>query len=301
MHNFEFEYPFVFLLLLLIICIYKCPVSIKKFIFPHTHLFLKSTSWLSKERLFYTLIFTLLVTALASPITYDEKASSHRKGRDLVFVLDTSGSMAESGFSEEEKGKSKFNILKNIISKFISQRHNDNVGVSVFGTFAFSSVPLTYDMKAVKFLLDFLEVGIAGESTAIGDGIYDALKLLEHGEAKSKVIILITDGFHNSGSISPKDATKLAKSKNVKVYSIGIGKEGSYDKKLLKQIAQDSNAKVFEAHNATELENIYDELDLLEPSKIRSENYLNKHMLYTLPLLLASFLFLFILLKRKAS
>ena len=99
-NNFEFEYPYLFLLLLLIICIYKCPTTIEKILFPHTHLFTKFTSWINKERLLYSIIFTLMVTALASPISYDAKASHERKGRDLIFVLDTSGSMGESGFDK---------------------------------------------------------------------------------------------------------------------------------------------------------------------------------------------------------
>ena len=299
MNHFEFEYPLVFLLLLLLICIYKCPASITKIIFPHIHLFHKKTSWFNRERLLYVLIFTLLVTALASPISYDEKASNKRKGRDLVFVLDTSGSMNENGFNEEDKRESKFESLKAIIDDFISKRHDDNVGVTVFGTFAFSSVPLTYDMKALSFLLDFLEVGIAGENTAIGDGINDAIKLLEHGQAKNRVIILVTDGFNNSGVISPKDATSIAKKKGIKIYTIGIGKKGTYDEILLKLVSQNSDAKMFQASSTQELLEVYNELDSLEPSSIRSEHYLNKHMFYYPPLLFASFLLLYLLYRRK--
>jgi Ca-activated chloride channel family protein len=299
LHHFEFQYPYVFLLLLLIICIYKCPATIQKIIFPHTHLFGKFTSFLNKDKLLYSIIFILLITSLASPILYDKKSAHDRKGRDLVFVLDTSGSMKESGFNKEEKNKTKFDILIDVISSFVQKRYDDNVGVSVFGTFAYSSVPLTYDMGAVAFLLHSLEVGIAGKNTAIGDGLNNALSLLNKGDAKSKVIILITDGFANSGLVSVKDAVLRAKEDGVKIYTIGIGKRGSFDSVLLKKVASETMAKMFETDNADTLLNIYNELNALEPSKIRSQHYLNKQMLFTYPLNLATLLLLYLLARRR--
>lgn len=301
MSNFEFEYPYFFILLLLIICIYKCPITVKKIIFPHIHLFKKVISFINREKLLYSLILTLLITSLASPINYDAKLSQDRKGRDLVFVLDTSGSMGESGYSNEYQDKSKFDILKNIISKFVQKRYDDNVGVTLFGSFAFSSVPLTYDMKSVSFLLDFLDVGIAGENTAVGDGIAAATKLLEHGDAKNKIMILITDGYQNSGNISIKDAIEGAKKLHIKIYTIGIGKQNDFDVKLLQRIAQDTDAKMFAAENESELLDVYNTLDSLEPSPIRSQQYLNKHMLFFYPLSLAMLLLLYILSKRTVK
>lgn len=299
--HFEFEYPYLLLLLPLIICIYKCPAIIQKRIFPHTHFFGKFTSLLNREKLLYSIIFALLVTALASPISYDAKLSQNREGRDLVFVLDTSGSMGESGYSEDEDDKSKFEILKSIIASFITHRYDDNVGVCVFGSFAFCSVPLTYDMKAVAFLLNFLEVGIAGENTAIGEGISSALDALKKGHAKEKVIILITDGYQNSGSISVKSAVERAKNEHVRIYTLGVGEPGSYDAKLLKRIAKETGGKMFGAQDAKELQEVYRKLDTLEPSPIRSQNYLNKHMLFAYPLVAAVLLLLYLLYKRSAS
>ena len=296
---FEFEYPYFFILLALIICIYKCPKSIQEIIFPHTHLFGKKTSLIQKEKFFYSLILVLLITALASPISYDEKSSSKRKGRDLVFALDTSGSMAESGFDKENEQRKKFEILKSLLKEFISSRYDDNVGVSIFGSYAYSAVPLTYDMNSINFLLDFFEVGIAGDSTAIGEGIASAIRLIKKGNAKSKVIILITDGYQNSGTISIKEASLQAKELGIKIYSIGLGKKENFDAKLLKLIAKQTDAKMFSAINSQALNNIYKELDTLEPSQIRSQHYLNKQTLYLHPLSLASLLLLFLLLKYK--
>ena len=299
MNHFEFEYPLAFLLLLLIICIYKCPATIKRIIFPHIHLFNNKPSFFNKERLLYVLILTLMVTALASPISYDQKESSQRKGRDLVFSLDTSGSMAESGFDTEHPSKHKFTLLQELLKAFVMKRYNDNVGVSIFGTFAYGAIPLSYDMNSVTFLLDFIDVGIAGDNTAIGEGLSSALKILEKGTAKEKVIILITDGYQNSGTISVKHAVEEAKKVHVKIYTIGIGKSSDFDGNLLKLIAKESGGKMFAAKDAEELKAVYQQLDTLEPSTIRSQHYLNKRALYIIPLALAFILLSYLLMKRN--
>jgi Ca-activated chloride channel family protein len=300
LYNFTFENPYFFLLLFLILCIYKCPLKIKQIIFPHTKLFQQLPSYLDKSKLLYSFIFALLVTALASPISYDTKLSSRRKGRDVVFVLDASGSMGEVGYSKKNEDTTRFQILKNIINDFIIHRYDDNVGVVVFGSYAYATVPLTYDMKSVAFLLDFLTVGIAGENTAIGDGLSQAIRLLKRGNAKSKVIILVTDGYQNSGSIPIKDAVKKAKKEHLKIYTIGMGKRSNFDLQLLKKIAKETEAKIFSAASEEELTAIYDELDTLEPSKIHSKHYLNKHTLFTYPLAFAILLLLYLLEKRRA-
>lgn len=297
--HFEFEHLSFFALLPLVICFYKCPSVIKKTIFPHTRFFGKRTSLINKEKLLNSLIFTLLLSALAKPVSYDAKIANNRKGRDLVFVLDTSGSMNESGYSKEENDLGKFDILKNLIGAFITKRHDDNVGVCVFGTFAFCSVPLTYDTEAVRFLLRFLEVGIAGESTAIGDGLWSALDSLAKGDAKEKVILLLTDGYQNSGAHSIAQAVERAKKTKTKIYTVGIGEKSDYDANLLDKIAQQTHAKSFQAKNAKELEAVYEELDTLEPSPIRSQGYLNRHELFTFALA-AAFLLLLFLLHKKA-
>ena len=298
MSNFEFEFPYFFILLALIICIYKCPVTTVELIFPHTHLFSKISNLINREKLLYSLILTLLIIALASPITYDAKNSQNRKGRDLAFVLDTSGSMGESGYSSEQQNVSKFQLLKNIMSAFVQKRYDDNVGVTLFGSFAFSSVPLTYDMKAVIFLLDFLEVGIAGENTAIGDGISSATQLLKNGDAKSKVMILMTDGYQNSGITSIKKALQEVNKLHIKIYTIGLGTKADFDVQLLKQIAKDTGGTMFSAKNEEALQDVYEKLNALEPSPLRSQNYLNKQMLFSFPLTLAILLLLYLLLKK---
>ena len=232
-------------------------------------------------------------------MSYTQKSSNKKKGRDLVFALDTSGSMGESGFDKENPDRKKLEVLREILKQFISVRYDDNVGVTIFGSYAYSAIPLTYDMKSISYLLDFFDVGIAGDSTAIGEGIANAVKILKKGEAKKRLIILITDGFSNSGAISVKDAVLLAKKENIVIYTIGIGTKESYDASLLEKVAKDSNGKSFSAQNAEMLSSVYEQIDALEPSSIRSQHYLNKHEFYFYPLTLAGFLIFLMLYKSK--
>ncbi len=255
----------------------------------------QSFSW-NSLLLLTMLIYTLLVLALASPFSYSSSLASEKKGRDLVLVLDTSGSMAERGFNKKDKNQNKYDISVSLAKAFIKNRYDDNIGLVVFGSYAFSASPLTYDLKGLSEMFDLMsDVGIAGTSTAIGDALMQGLYTLEAGEAKSKVLILLTDGQHNAGKSSPHQAVTLAKKRGVKVYTIGIGKKGDYDEKLLSTIAKESGAKSFFASTADELEDVYKEIEELEPSSIASEHYFNKEQYFVYPLFLAILLLLFLI------
>lgn len=297
--HFEFEYLSAFILLLPTLCIYLCPRSAPKRYFVHLQLFSALSRFLNREKLLFTLIATLMITALASPITYEKKSPNYRKGRDLVFVIDASGSMGESGYDKERRVERKFDTVLHILDNFIAKRYDDNLGVVVFGTFAFANAPLTYDKEALRFVLKFLDVSIAGTSTAIGDGIYQAVRLLKQGSAKEKVIILLSDGYQNSGSHSPKQSVQEALKIGAKIYTIGIGDAKDYDKKLLETIAKQSGGTFFGAKDSDELREVYEDIDNLEPSPIRSEHYLHKTLLFDIPLFGAIALLLFMLLKRQ--
>jgi Ca-activated chloride channel family protein len=225
-----------------------------------------------------------MILALAKPFVYDASHNTHKKGRDLILALDASGSMAQSGFEAKNRLKNKFETNLELASDFIKQRHDDNMGVVIFGTFAYTASPLTYDLPSLSQLLQMTNVGIAGESTAIGDAIMQAIRTLSFGEAKNKAIILLTDGYHNAGEHSPKIAVQKAKEQGIKIYTIGIGKKSDYDVTLLETIAKESGAKSYAASSAKALKNIYEEINSLEPSAIRSENYLNQRLLILVPL-----------------
>jgi Ca-activated chloride channel family protein len=176
--NFEFQTPLYFLLLLPTFCIYICPRLSQKRYFVHLDFFKKTQTFINKEKLLFLSILFLFIVALASPITYESKSPNHRKGRDLVLVLDTSGSMGESGYDNEKKQLRKFNSILDVLNNFILHRYDDNLGVVVFGDFAFAASPLTYDRKSLIFVLKYLDVGIAGNNTAIGDGLDTSYKAL---------------------------------------------------------------------------------------------------------------------------
>jgi Ca-activated chloride channel family protein len=248
-------------------------------------------------------LFSLMVFALAKPFVYDASSNLHKKGRDLILAIDASGSMAQSGFNEKERLKNKFKINIELSQDFIEKRFDDNMGIVLFGTFAYTASPLTYDLDSLAYLLEMTTVGLAGESTAIGDAIMQSIRTLSYGEAENKAIILLTDGYHNAGKTSPKEAVKKAKALGVKVYTIGIGKKSDYDVSLLETIAKESGAKSYAASSAQALAEIYEEIDTLEPSAIRSENYLNQRLLILAPLSLVFVLLLLwvLLLKRGES
>jgi Ca-activated chloride channel family protein len=227
------------------------------------------------------------------------ETSSNRKGRDLILALDTSGSMAERGFNRKNLNQTRYDISISLAKDFIKNRFDDNIGLVIFGSFAFTASPLTYDLKGLEEMFDLTSsVGVAGTSTAIGDAIWQSILTLNAGGAKSKVVILLTDGKHNAGVHSPREAVEEATKRGVKIYTIGIGKDGEYDRELLSTIAKKSGGKSFFASDSSELKEVYSSIESLEPSSIRSREYLNREEMFIYPTILATIL-LFILLMRN--
>jgi len=293
--------PYFLLLLLLLPCFLWCKSYTKHYYFPKLNWIKKQSPLLSWEPWLKILIFTLMVFSLSKPFIYTAKDNKQKKGRNLILAIDASGSMAQSGFNSKDRFKNKYDVTIELSKAFTKHRFNDNMGVVVFGTFAYTASPLTYDLKSLNFLLDMTNVGLAGESTAIGDAIMQSIRTLSFGKAKSKVIILITDGYHNAGTTSPKEAVAEAKKKNIKIYTIGIGKAHAYDTALLRTMAKQSGGQSYAASNAEELAKVFKEIDTLEPSQIPGENYLNQKLLIIFPLLLVFILLLFWVLQQKRS
>jgi len=298
--HFDFGSPFALLLLLLIPCFFWCREQSRVYYFPKMEWIGKESPLLTLDPWMKVILYSLMVVALAEPFLYDQKDNHNKRGRDLILAIDASGSMAQSGFDSKDRFKTKYDAVLEIAGDFIEKRHDDNMGAVLFGTFAYSASPLTYDLEALSQLLKMTNVGIAGESTAIGDAITQSIRTLSFGKAKNKAIILLTDGYHNAGKTSPREAVKEAKKQKVKIYTIGIGKERDYDSALLQIIAKESGGKHFGAVSAEELKRVYSEIDKLEPSPIRSENFLNRRLLAGYPLGLAFALLLFwVLWQRK--
>ena len=286
--HFTFGAPWFLFLLTFIPCFKLCKP-------PSETYWLSTVAWIERglltwDRDFWlkSTIFALLIIALADPFVYrDVDTHNPRKGRDLVVALDASGSMAQSGFDKAHPFRSKYDTALALTDRFLQARYNDNIGIVLFGTFAYTASPLTYDLAALRKMLATTDVGLAGENTAIGDAIVQSLRTLRYGKAKRKAIVLLTDGRHNAGAHSPKEAVAAAKKEHVVVYTIGIGKKGDYDAALLRKIAEETGGKSFDAADAEALQKIYDTIDELEPSPIRSERYLGKHSLGALPILFA--------------
>ncbi len=268
---FSFDYLWVFLVLPpLLYCLYRCKILPKKHYFPHLHLFGSVSAWRSLSRWLTAIAVVLMVGALATPVSIDTSDPRNRNGIDIVLSLDGSGSMNASGFDTVNPRATRFEVVQKIAQDFVMKRHGDNVGVVVFGDFAFIATPVTYEKAIIVEMIGYLSHGMAGQNTAIGEGVAQGVRALRDSKAKSKIIILLTDGEHNSGAIAPKEAVSMATKAGIKLYTIGIGQKGEFDSGLLKQMAADGGGEYFTATNEKELTKVYGQIDRLEKSRIKS-------------------------------
>ncbi len=295
----DFEYYSAFILLIgFLYCLVKCRRKIKQRYFVHLHLFSLKTGLMKWEWILKFLALSALFLALSSPIILDKNDPMNRHGIDIVLSLDASGSMSASGFDVNSR-QSRFEITQKIAQDFIMQRLEDNIGVVLFGDFAFIASPVTYEKEIVSEMIGYLTYGMAGENTAIGEGITMALRALKYSKANSKVVVLLTDGEHNSGRVSPRDATQMAIERGVRIYTIGIGKEGDFNVAMMKRIAEESGGDYFSATNKEELQDVYKEIDTMERSRIKSRAYLKKEYYYYVPLMIAFAAMLILLYRRR--
>ena len=249
------------------------------------------------------LALSLLIVALAGPQKISSKSNINIEGIDIVLALDVSGSMRARDFQPDRIG-----AAKKIATEFINGRPNDRIGLVIFSGEAFTQAPLTLDHAVLKSLLREVKSGMIQDGTAIGDGLATAVSRLKDSEARSKVIVLLTDGVNNSGAIDPETAAELAKMYGIRVYTIGVGSYGyapypvqtpygiqmqqmkvQIDEALLKKIAQETGGKYFRANNNRKLEAIFKEIDRLEKSKINVQQFRRKYELY-FPFALAALL-----------
>ena len=237
------------------------------------------------------LIILFLVTSLASPVIKDEISIKNDKGYEISLIVDASGSMAQN---------SKFDIVKEIVSDFLDKRVHDKIGLSIFADFAYVAVPLTYDKKSIKRLLQRLQVGIAGSRrTALYEALFLSSNLFKNSHAKKKVAILLTDGMNNVDDIPLSVAIKTVKKYGIKVYTVGIGQVGDFNPVVLKKIADESGGKFFQANSKQRLKEIYDTINKLEKSKIKANKYVKKRYLFAYPLSFALLLIIFLLFRKN--
>ncbi len=244
--------------------------------------------------------FALMVVALARPQWGIEKVNVTTEGINIILALDLSESMAALDFTRDKNIVTRLDAVKGVVNDFIMKREGDRIGMVVFGSEAFTQLPLTRDYNTISFVLNRLKIGAAGPSTAIGDAIGISLKRLEDIESKSNIIILLTDGRSNSGELSPDTAAAIAAERNVKIYSIGVGKDGKapflvkdpfmgeryvyqrvdMDHATLEKIAKMTEGTFFAAQDVKSLEKIYDMIDSLEKTEVEVKSWAQYRELY---------------------
>ncbi len=235
----------------------------------------------------------LLVVALARPQFGQVERVREASGVDILLVLDVSGSMQAQDFELEGERVNRLTLLKSVASDFVSKRPSDRMGLLVFGEAAFTQCPLTLDHDVLLNYLAEMQIGMAGQGTAIGDGLGLAVKRLDSIDSESRIVVLITDGQNTAGRLDPRVAAKMAKQRGVKVYTIGVGKDGKVpfpqqglfgtrlvmtdsapiDMQLLNDIAQTTGGQSFRAQNTRELQEIYDTINALEKTEFKVKEF----------------------------
>ena len=257
------------------------------------------------------LAIALLVTALARPQEGRKSTEILSAGVDILLAIDTSGSMNANDFEKNNQPVNRLTIVKDVVNEFIDRREFDRIGMVVFGNEAFTQCPLTLDHEILHTLLNKLEIGVAGNSTAIGSAIGVSVKRLKDLESKSKVIILLTDGRNTVENIMPSQAAEIAKTYGIKIYTVGVGtkqrapfltrsptgqrlltKDVSLDEDSLKKISEKTGGQYFRATDSDSLKQIYAQIDSLEKSEVKwidHSEYQELFALFLIPALLIIF------------
>jgi Ca-activated chloride channel family protein len=252
-----------------------------------------------------TIAIALLILIIARPQATDRFQNISTEGIDIVLALDISGSMLARDFRPD-----RLEASKNVATEFISGRPYDRIGLVVFSGESFTQCPLTTDHAVLINLMREIQSGMIEDGTAIGNGLATAVNRIKDSEAKSKVIILLTDGVNNRGEIAPVTAAGIAKTYGIRVYTIGVGTQGmapypvqtpygiqyqdmpvEIDEAILKEISGTTGGKYFRATDNDKLIQVYNEIDKLEKSKIDVRQFNRKEEKYFIPALFA-FLFL---------
>ncbi len=247
----------------------------------------------------------LVVLAIARPEKGNSRTERQTEGLDIVLIVDTSRSMEAQDFEWKGERPTRLAVVKAVIADFIRERPSDRIGMVVFGTEAFTQAPLTLDHEVLLRFLNSVQIGMAGDATAIGDGIGTAVHRLKDVEAKSKVAILLTDGSNTAGRLDPEAAAQAAKAMNVKLYTVGVGTDGEVpmmvrgrmtvqradiDEELLKKVAAATGGQYFRAQDAETLVKVYETIDKLEKTKINVQtfaSYEDRYMVFVLAAILA--------------
>ena len=298
MDQFNVQYPYALgLILIFWLCARFCAARASAIYFPHIHTLLasqgKRSRWLDFLK-WFGIVSVLL--ALSSPVMTKSYKDTKKKGRDIMLVIDSSGSMNQRGFDRLDPMKNKFDVVKEVVWDFIDKRKKDRLGLITFADVAFVASPLTFENAFLQDIIKMQELGIAGRKTAINDALLQTYSILSKSDAKSKIAILLTDGIENMSKISLEDILGVIKKSGIRLYTIGIGSYRDFDARYLQRLAKAGKGKFFSANNKEALEKIYSDIDKLEASKIKSKKIVQHTYLYVYPLfaaIIALLLFLY--------
>lgn len=273
----EFEYPLVFLLIIFFIIGEKYfKLKLDALIFPH--LFSEYKLKNSKILLLKWIGILLCITSLSSPVLQKNLKQKQMPAYAISILLDASGSMNHSYFVSSDKRYTKFDIAKKVASKFVSKRKNDHVGVVLFADYAYVISPLSYDIKSASIILKNISKGIAGDKTALFDAIFISSQMLKKSKAKEKIAIILSDGEDTASFISSEDSIRFAKKENLRIYCIYVGVKNIPHE--LKNIAKQTGGLAYSAKNIKALEEIYDNINQLEKTNLKSKAFFYKQYLY---------------------
>lgn len=315
--NIEWQFPYILLVIPLLFWLFyrlqKSKASVISYVlFPHFEEKFQFQNWKTKfiQLPEYLKLFAMifLVIAIARPRKALVNQSISGEGIDIVMSLDISASMLTQDFTPN-----RLEVSKRLAKSFVDKRINDRIGLVVFSGEAFTQCPLTVDHEIINDFIEAQQVGYLEDGTAIGMGLATAVNRVKDSDAKSKIIILLTDGKNNRGYIDPETAMSLAKELGIRVYTIGVGSDdpalgpvgramngelimdyikGEIDEALLEKIAKETDGAFFRAKDEDELAKIYATIDQLEKSKIETAVLKKYRELYRLPLMLSLFLLL---------
>ena len=261
---------------------------------PRTAAVVLTKRWFQK--LLLVVIWCLLACALAGPQWVGEPIVRQTSARDMMLIVDLSGSMDEQDFASNDGSRlSRLDAVKDVVGEFIERRKNDRLALGVFGNAAFLQASFTDDHTTVASLLDELQVGMAGPQTMIGDAIGLAIRVFESSTSDNKVVILLTDGNDTGSQMPVPRAAEIAAENGVVVHTIAMGDpqtagESALDIPVLEDISKRSGGQFFLGLDRNELVNIYDELDRIEPELVETLSYRPSRALFHLPLAAATLL-----------
>ena len=302
----EFKNPLFFLLLLVLVpyivwYVMRFKQSLPSLKVPDTTKYVKAPKTfrlylMHMPFLLRLILISLVVCILARPQSKHSWSNTDVEGIDIMLAVDVSTSMLAQDFKPN-----RVEALKEIAQRFIEKRPNDNMGLTMFAGEAYTQCPLTTDHTVLMNLYNSVDCnmalrGVIDDGTAIGDGIMNAILRLKESQAKSKVIILLTDGVNNSGNISPQTAAEIAKKYGIRIYAIGIGRNGmapyplptggtamlpvEIDEETMTKISTETGGQYFRAQKNAELDAIYQDIDKMERTKFNVKQFSRRGELY---------------------